>query len=53
VGDAVRAVVGHRLTAERVEFGVGAAAQFRRGMADAARIDAHQIEPAGDVGVGE
>ena len=53
VRDACGAVVGHRLTAERVEFGVGAAPQLRRGMADAARIDADQVESAQDVGVGQ
>src|SRR6476659_9578111 len=34
VGDAFWAVVGHRLTAERIELSVGAATQLRRGMAD-------------------
>jgi len=53
VGDAVGAVVGHRLATVRVELGVGPAAQLRRGVADPARIDAHQVESSGDVGVGQ
>src|SRR6476661_1662588 len=48
-----RAVVGHRLAAVRVEFRVGAAAQFRRRVPDAAGVDAHQVEVLRDLGVGE
>ena len=47
------AVVGHRLAAVRVEFGVGAAAQFRRRVSDAAGVDAHQVEVLRDLGVGQ
>ena len=51
--DACRAVVGHRLAAVRVEFGVGAAAQFRCRVSDAARVDADQVEVLRDLGVGQ
>ena len=53
VRDAGGAVVGHRFGAERVELGVGAAAQLGCGMPDAARVDADQVEAAHDVRVGQ
>ena len=46
-----RAVVDHRFAPEGVEFGVGAAAQRRGRVADASRVEPHQVEVAGDVGV--
>ena len=47
------AVVGVRFPAVGVEFGVGAAAQFGCGVPDAAGVEADQVEPATNVGVGE
>ena len=38
------AVIDHRLTSPGVEFGVGAAAHLRRRVADAARVEADQVE---------
>ena len=53
VRDACLAVVGVGFPSVGVEFGIGAAAQFGRGVSDTARVEAHQVEPAADVGVGE
>ena len=53
VGDACAAVVGVRFPTVGVEFGVGAAAQFGGGVPDAAGVEADQVEPAANVGVGE
>ena len=49
VGHAGRAVVDHRFAPVGIELRVGLAAQRRRGMADAAGIEAHQVEPAADL----
>ncbi len=51
--DARGAVVGHRLAPVGVELGVAAAAHLRGRMADAARVEADQVEAPGDVGVGQ